>query len=107
MAALLAVVLLPAIGENGSAAVVGIVFLLWVPVLPRWLRNVPEIVVRVDADGEPEQVQWGGVSEPVTVLEAQGPGRWRVRLADGTILAIGRLPDGRWEIAEELTDSPP
>ena len=89
MAALLAVVLLPAIGENGSAAVVGIVFLLWVPVLPRWLRNVPEIVVRVDADGEPEQVQWGGVSEPVTVLEAQGSGRWRVRLADGTVLAIG------------------
>ena len=106
-AALLAVVLLPAIGENGSAAVVGIVFLLWVPVLPRWLRNVPEIVVRVDNSGEPEQVQWGGVSEPVTVLEAQGPGRWRVRLADGTILAIAGLADGRWEIAEELTDSSP
>jgi hypothetical protein len=82
--------------------VVGIVFLLWVPVLPRWLRNVPEIVVRVTADGEPEQVQWGGVSEPVTVLEAQGSGRWRVRLADGTILAIGTLADGRWEIAEEI-----
>ena len=100
-------VLLPAIGESGSAALVGIAFLLWVPVLPRWLRNIPEIVVRVGAGGVPAQVQWGGVSEPVTVLEEQGGGRWRVRLADGTILAIGRLADGRWEIAEELTDSPP
>ena len=41
-AALLAVVLLPAIGENGSAALVGFVFLLWMPVLPRWLRDHPQ-----------------------------------------------------------------
>ena len=38
LAAVLAVVLLPAVGEQGAAALVGVAFLLWVPVLPRWLR---------------------------------------------------------------------
>ncbi len=46
VAAMLAVVLLPTVGERGAAALVGIAFLLWVPVLPRWLRRAPEIRLR-------------------------------------------------------------
>ncbi len=104
-AALLAVLLLPAIGENGSAALVGIVFILWAPVLPLWLRGHPEIVVHLDEDGAPERVIWGGVSERVeAVLETPRAGRFRVRLADETVLVIGRGAGGEWEIDEEISD---
>lgn len=42
-AGLLAIPLLPRLGERGSAALIGVIFLLWVPVLPLWLRHAPAL----------------------------------------------------------------
>lgn len=115
-AAFVAVLLLPAVGERGAAALVGIIFLLWVPVLPRWLARIPEIVVRFSAgsraDEVPRAVVWGGVEEDVTVtatsLDEQDGlrrRRFRLRLADGTDLDVSRdEPDGDWRIDREGAD---
>lgn len=115
-AALLAVPLLPAVGEQGSAALVGIAFLLWVPVLPRWLARAPEIRLRfvegARAEEWPRAVVWGGVEEPVEVLrtaldehEGVRVRRFRLSLADGTVIDVSRdEPDGDWRIDRELVD---
>jgi MFS family permease len=115
-AALLAVPLLPALGVQGSAALVGIAFLLWVPVLPRWLARAPEIRLRFVEGGKAEEwpraVVWGGVEEPVEVLrsaldEREGVRvrRFRLSLADGTVIDVSRdEPDGDWRIDRELLD---
>ena len=111
--AILAIPLIPTIGERGSAALVGIVFLLWVPVLPRWLRHAPEIVLRFYAGGRadevPRAVVWGGVEEPVEVVrtaleerDGERRRRFRLSLADGTVLDVSRRePDGEWAIDSE------
>jgi MFS family permease len=113
-AAVLAIVLIPALGEQGSAALVGIAFLLWVPVLPRWLAREPEIRVRfvegARAEEWPRAVAWGGVEEPVEVIRSaldERDGirvrRFRLRLADGTVLDVSRdLPHGNWRIDREI-----
>jgi MFS family permease len=113
-AALLAVPLIPVLGEQGSAALVGIVFLLWVPVLPRWLAREPEIRLRfaegARAEEWPLSVTWGGVEEAVEVVrtvldERDGVRvrRFRLRLADGTVLDVScDEPDGDWRIDREL-----
>ncbi len=113
-AALLAVPLLPAVGEQGAAAIVGVAFLLWVPVLPRWLARAPEIRLRFTeggrADEWPVAVVWGGVEEPAEVLDSaleERDGvrmrRFRLALADGTVLDVGREePDGEWRIEREV-----
>ena len=115
-AAVLAIPLLPTLGEQGSAALVGIVFLLWVPVLPRWLARAPEIRLRFveGARGEewPRAVVWGGVEEPVEVVrsaldEREGvlTRRFRLSLADGTVLDVSRdEPDGDWRIDREVVE---
>jgi MFS family permease len=112
-AALLAVVLLPTVGDRGAAAIVGIAFVLWVPVLPRWLARVPEIVVRFSAGGRgdetPRAIVWGGVEETVTVLsssldERDGvrSRRFRLLLADGTELDVSSDDvGGQWRIDRE------
>jgi len=115
LAALLAIVLLPTVGDRGAAAIVGIAFLLWVPVLPRWLARVPEIVVRFYAGsrGEetPRTVVWGGIEETVTVLsssldERDGvrSRRFRLLLADGTELDVSSDESSRgWRIDREAS----
>ena len=97
----------PTLGEQGTAALVGVVFLLWVPVLPRWLARAPEIRLRfaegARAEEWPRAVVWGGVEEPVEV-RAHGARRarrvrtrrFRLALADGTVIDVSRdEPDGR------------
>jgi MFS family permease len=113
-AALLAIPLLPALGVQGSAALVGVAFLLWVPVLPRWLARAPEIRLRfaegAKAEEWPRTVVWGGVEEPVNVVrsaldERDGvrTRRFRLALADGTVLDVSRdEPDGDWRIDREV-----
>jgi MFS family permease len=117
-AAVLAIVMIPTLGEQGSAAVIGVVFLLWVPVLPRWLARAPEIRLRfaegARAEEWPRAVIWGGVEEPAEVVrsaldERDGvrTRRFRLELADGTVLDVSRdEPDGDWRIDRELVDEP-
>jgi MFS family permease len=113
-----AIVMIPTLGEQGSAAVIGVVFLLWVPVLPRWLARAPEIRLRF-AEGAraqewPRAVIWGGVEESVEVVrtaldERDGvrTRRFRLELVDGTVLDVSRdEPDGDWRIDRELVDEP-
>jgi hypothetical protein len=113
-AAVIAIPLLPTLGVQGSAALVGIAFLLWVPVLPRWLAKAPEIQLRF-AEGTragewPRTVVWGGVEEQIEVVhsaldERDGmlTRRFRLSLADGTVLDVSRLePHGNWRIDREV-----
>jgi MFS family permease len=112
-AAAAAVLLIPAIGEAGSAALVGVLFLLWVPVLPRWLRRRPEIRLRFaegpGEEGSPSIITWGGVEEPVRVVRTWNEERdgqrltcLRLSLEDGTDLDVSRAePDGEWRIDRE------
>lgn len=116
VAAALAIPLLPAIGVSGSVAAVGVAFLLWAPVLPRWIGRVPEIAIRFTegarAEEWPRAVAWGGVEEPVEVIrssleERDGVRlvRYRLALQDGTLLDVRRKePDGAWRIERELGD---
>jgi MFS family permease len=116
LAALLAVALLPTIGENGSAALIGIAFLLWAPVLPRWIRGVPEIRLRFHegarAEEWPRAVLWGGVEEPVEVVRSALVERdgdrfrtFRLMMTDGTTLDVSsREPGGEWAIDRELPE---
>ena len=114
-AALLAVPLLPAVGEQGAAAIVGIAFLLWVPVLPRWLAR---------GAGDPAAVRRGRQGARSGRAPSSGAGsrnpsrscgaalderdgvrvrRFRLALADGTVLDVGREePDGEWRIEREV-----
>jgi hypothetical protein len=113
VAAGLAIPMLPGLGVTGSVATVGVVFLLWTPVLPRWVGRRPEIQLRTyagaRADETPRSIVWGGVEESVDVLgswreERVGERRLRFRLAlaDGTVLDVSRAePDGAWRIDRE------
>lgn len=115
-AAVIAIPLLPTLGVQGSAALVGIAFLLWVPVLPRWLAKAPEIQLRfaegAKAEEWPRAVIWGGVEEPVEVVRSaldEHDGmltrRFRLSLADGTVLDVSRdEPEGDWRIDREFID---
>ena len=99
----LALALVPALGTRGTVMLVGGVFLACVPLLPRWIRGVPEIelVTAPDGVGPPSAVRWGGVEEPVEVQRAwvedgaEGrTDRLRLRLADGSVIDLqaGRGP---------------
>ena len=114
VAAFLAIPMLPALGEARSVAVIGVVFLLWAPVLPRWIGRTPSLRIRFHegafAEEEPRAVVWGGVEEAVDVRrrwldERDGERRMRYRLAmtDGTVIEISRA-DGEtsWRLDREL-----
>jgi predicted MFS family arabinose efflux permease len=113
VAAALAIPMLPHLGVSGSVAVVGIVFLLWTPVLPRWIGRTPEIVIRFSegakAEEWPRALAWGGVEEPVEVVRSSNEERdgvrlrrFRLALQDGSVLDVSRVePDGTWRIDRE------
>jgi MFS family permease len=114
VAAFLAIPLLPALGEAWMVAIVGIAFVLWAPVLPRWIGNVPELRIRFyeggRAEEEPRALTWGAVDEKVTVQrrwldERDGERRMRYRLAlgDGTVVEVSRGDtDAGWRLDREL-----
>jgi MFS family permease len=113
-AAFLAIPMLPALGEAWSVALIGIAFVLWSPVLPRWIARVPEIRIRfyegAIAEEEPRAVVWGGVEEEVEVRrrwldERDGERRMRYRLAmrDCTVIEVSRgANEERWRLDREL-----
>ena len=114
IAAFLAIPLVPAIGEEWTVALIGVAFLLWSPVLPRWIARAPEIVLRfyegARAEEVPRVIVWGGVEERVEVergwLEDRDGERrrcFRLTLEDGTVVQVSRSePDGAWRLDREL-----
>jgi MFS family permease len=109
-AALLAIPLLAWIHARGAAALTGVVFVLWAPVLPAWLRRAPIIRLRFDTGAiRPRSLWWGGVEEPVQVLadgtavRAGVPHRTlRLALADGSVIDVSSPESGgAWGIDHE------
>jgi MFS family permease len=112
-----AILLLPAFKERGAAALVGVLFLAWSPVLPSWLARIPEIRLKFYEGGKAEEVPrsivWGGVEEPVQVeaswLEERDGQRltcFRLALADGSTIEVSRPePAGNWRIERETDGS--
>ena len=113
-AAFLAIPLLNAFGEAWAVAIVGVVFIMWSPVLPRWVGRIPELSLRfyegARAEEEPRAVVWGGVEETVEVErrsleETDGVRRtrYRLRMLDGTTIEVSKVePDGAWTLEREL-----
>ena len=113
-AAFLAIPLQNAFGEAWAVAIVGVVFILWSPVLPRWIGRIPELSLRfyegARAEEEPRAVVWGGVEETVEVErrsleETDGVRRtrYRLRMLDGTTIEVSKVePDGAWTLEREL-----
>jgi MFS family permease len=114
VATFLAIPLLAAIGPEWTVALIGMIFLAWSPVLPRWVARAPEIVLRfyegARAEEWPRSVVWGGVEETVEIdrawlEEVDGERRrcFRLTMQDGTVLQVSRLePDGDWRLDREL-----
>jgi predicted MFS family arabinose efflux permease len=117
VAAALAIPMIPRLDVEGSLAAVGVVFLLWAPVIGRWYGREPELEIRfvagARADESPRAIVWGGVEEPVELVrtwreERDGERRlaFRLAIADGTELDVSRAePDGPWRLDRE-GDSP-
>jgi predicted MFS family arabinose efflux permease len=107
LAAAIAIPLFPRLGDAGTVAAVGVVFLLWAPVLPRWIGTVPEIDLRFPPGSDvPGAIVWGGVEEAVTVRGAEdreGTRRFRLGLADGSEIEVAGHP-GSWRRLREETD---
>jgi MFS family permease len=113
-AAFLAIPLKNAFGEAWAVAIVGVVFILWSPVLPRWIGRIPELSLRfyegARAEEDPRAVVWGGVEESVEVErrsleDANGVRRtrYRLRMLDGTTIEVSKVePDGAWTLEREL-----
>jgi predicted MFS family arabinose efflux permease len=107
LAAAIAIPLFPRLGDAGTVAAVGVVFVLWTPVLPRWIGRVPEIdLVFAPGSSLPTAILWGGVQEAVEVRaadEVDGGMRFRLALADGSELEVAGT-HGDWRRLREETD---
>lgn len=105
LAAAIAVPLIPALGDSGAVAAIGVVFVLWTPVLPRWIGRAPEVSL-VFAGEVAAAIAWGGVREDVRVLASgreAGRVRLRLELADGTVLDVSRPEAGEdWRLDAEV-----
>ncbi|HEX9121816.1 MAG TPA: MFS transporter [Actinomycetota bacterium] len=114
-AAFLAIPMLPVLGPAWSVAAVGFVFLLWAPILPRWVGRTPELVIRFYEGGRAEEwpraVVWGGVEEGVEVqrswLEERNGARlacFRLVMEDGTVIEVSRREGATaWSLDRELS----
>jgi hypothetical protein len=106
-AAALAIPLLPLLGDAGTVAVVGMVFVAWTPVLPRWVGRVPGIDLRFTGGApQPTAIVWGGVEESVQVRRAwERDGRrcFQLVMADGSEIEVSGRP-GQWRRDGETTD---
>ncbi len=89
VAALLAIVMFPSLGVEGTLVVVGVVFVLWTPVLPWLISRRAQIDLDVDAAGIPVSLRWGATREPVVVLGADELG-YHLRLEDGSEIDVRR-----------------
>jgi MFS family permease len=115
VAAFLAIPMLPRLGPAWSVALIGAAFLLWAPVLPRWIARTPELTIRfyegAKAEEWPRAVLWGGVEEAVEVrqswLEERNGRRlvcFTLAMEDGTVIEVSK-PEGftNWRLDRELS----
>ena len=114
VAAFLAIPMLNVLGEAWSVALIGVVFVAWSPVLPRWIGRIPELTLRFyeggRAEEEPRAIVWGGVEETVDVEaraleETDGirRTRYRLRMQDGSLIEVAKVePEGRWTLEREV-----
>jgi len=115
VAAFLAIPMLPHLGAAWSVALIGVAFLLWAPVLPRWIARTPELTIRfyegAKAEEWPRAVLWGGVEETVEVrrswLEERNGERlacFRLAMEDGTVIEVSKLEGATsWRLDRELS----
>jgi hypothetical protein len=92
----------------------GIIALLWVPVIRRWLRRSSTLDLRMyagsRADETPRAVVMGGLEEPVEIERSWREERsgsrlmcFRLRLPDGSRIEVSRADDaGRWSLDRQL-----
>jgi MFS family permease len=114
IAALAAVAVVPRLSTAWLVALVGMAYLIWTPVLPRWAARPSRVEVRFysggRADEVPRSVVIGGEEEPVEVLRSWNEDRggvplrrFRLRLADGSrIDVVGASNADRWSMEREL-----
>ena len=114
VAAFLAIPMLNALGPAWSVAIVGLLFVAWSPVLPRWIGRIPELTIRFyeggRAEEEPRAIVWGGVEETVDVEaraleETDGIRRmrYRLRMRDGSRIEVSKVePEGAWTLDQEF-----
>ena len=114
VAAFLAIPMLNVLGEAWSVAIIGLVFIAWSPVLPRWIGRIPELTLRFyeggRAEEEPRAIVWGGVEETVDVEaraleETDGirRTRYRLRMQDGSLIEVSKVePGGSWTLEREV-----
>lgn len=114
IAAFLAIPMLNVLGEAWSVAIIGLVFISWSPVLPRWIGRIPELTLRFyeggRAEEEPRAIVWGGVEETVDVEaraleETDGirRTRYRLRMQDGSLIEVSKVePGGSWTLEREV-----
>jgi MFS family permease len=114
VAALLAIPLLQGVSVSVSLALCGLTFIVWIPVLLRWLRRAATITVRTyagaRADESPRSVVWAGVEEPVEIERSwreERAGRrllcFRLRLPEGNRIEVSKAEtEDRWRLDREL-----
>jgi MFS family permease len=110
VSAAVAVPLIPALSTEATVALFGVIYLLWAPVLPRWVRRAPRVRLRFYAGGRadetPRAVVIGGEEEPVTVeaswleeRDGRRLRRFRLRTAWGErVEVVGPDDAGRWKV---------
>ena len=89
-----------ALRRGGVRAFVGLVFILWTPVLPLWLRRAPAAIrLLFDEGGKAEEwpraVSWGDVEEPVEVVRSATVEERRRTISDLPVIAERRHGLGR------------
>jgi MFS family permease len=101
VAAVLAVLLFPHMSSSTTLIAIGIVFILWAPVLPWLVSHRPQIDLRMDEAGAPTWLHWGAAAEPVTVLAANALG-YRLELQDGSVIDVRKAAQAPgWRVLRE------
>jgi hypothetical protein len=87
--------------NEGTLIAVGVVFVLWSPVLPRVVGRRAQIDLEFDTEGAPVALRWGATREPVLVLAADGA-RYRLQLEDGSEIDVRRAERAPgWRVLRE------
>jgi MFS family permease len=122
VAAALAILLIPNLSSAALVALIGIAYLAWAPIPPRWVRRPRWVDLRfyagAKADEVPRSMTIGGEEEPVEVVgswdeELAGrlsrvrQRRFRLRTSDGSRLDVVQS-DGepRWRVQNDLPTGP-